>query len=768
MDFFNNIISYVSGLSSLELSYMFVIAFMFTLAIIDLTVGVSNDAVNFLSSAVGSRAAKIKHVLIVAAVGVFVGASFSSGMMDVARHGIFDPSFFTFQNVMCIYLAVVISDVFLLDLFNSLGLPTSTTVSMVFELLGASFITALLSSSGQGLGMLNTDKAMTIIISIFLSVAIAFIFGLVVQWISRVIFTFHYRKNLGRKIGLYGGFASTAILYFMVVKGLKGSSIKTMLPLAVQELVFEDTTRFILYAFVIMTVLMQLLHWCKVNVLKIVVLMGTFSLAMAFAGNDLVNFIGVTLAGLESFQTLVANGGDISMTMGSLNLPATTNILFLIGAGAVMVYALFTSKKARKVLQTSIDLSSQQNEENEMFGTSSVARNLVRAVTKLVDAVTKNTPDSVKKWIGKRFAPLEEREDVAFDLVRASVNLVLAGLLIALGTSFKLPLSTTYVTFMVGMGSSLADRAWSRESAVYRVTGVVSVVGGWFITAGAAFIIAALVATIMNYGGIVAMYIMIAIVIYLLIRSHVNYNKKKTTETVDEKMDVILKSENQDEVWENLKSHTADTLTHTLEFSAEAYKKMFESFSKDALRPLKSTLIKIVEEKALMKKQRRAETRGLQRIDQQMAFERSTWYHLCTNSCQQMLNTLTRIGEPMKEHADNSFNPLSKNYVNEFAPYCSDVYKVLMDINEIIATGNYANAEEVSTRAKNLKHQLATLRKTQTMRLHQSNGSLRMDFVYLNLIQESHELLSEVRNLLRGGNKFFALQVTTEEAEPRL
>ena len=768
MDFFNNMISYVSGLSSLELSYMFVIAFMFTLAIIDLTVGVSNDAVNFLSSAVGSRAAKIKHVLIVAALGVFVGASFSSGMMDVARHGIFDPSFFTFQNVMCIYLAVVISDVFLLDLFNSLGLPTSTTVSMVFELLGASFITALLSSSGQGLGMLNTDKAMTIIISIFLSVAIAFIFGLVVQWISRVVFTFHYRKNLGRKIGLYGGFASTAILYFMVVKGLKGSSIKTMLPLAVQELVFEDTTKFILYAFVIMTVLMQLLHWCKVNVLKVVVLMGTFSLAMAFAGNDLVNFIGVTLAGLESFQTLVANGGDINMTMGTLNLPATTNILFLIGAGAVMVYALFTSKKARKVLQTSIDLSSQQNEENEMFGTSSVARNLVRAVTKLVDAVTRNTPDSVKKWIGKRFTPLEEREDVAFDLVRASVNLVLAGLLIAVGTSLKLPLSTTYVTFMVGMGSSLADRAWSRESAVYRVTGVVSVVGGWFITAGAAFMIAALVGTILNYGGIVAMYIMIAIVIYLLIRSHIAYNKKKTTEKVDEKMDVILKSENQDEVWENLKAHTAETLTHTLEFSAEAYKKMFEAFSVDALRPLKSTLIKIVEEKALMKKQRRSETRGLQRIDQQMAFERSTWYHLCTNSCQQMLNTLTRIGEPMREHADHSFNPLSKSYVQEFSPYCKDVYEVLKDINAIIATGDYSNAEEVSTRAKNLKHQLANLRKTQTMRLHQSGGSLRMDFVYLNLIQESHELLSEVRNLLRGGNKFFALQVTVEEAEPKL
>ena len=758
MEFFNEIASYVSGLSSVELSYLFVVLFMFTLAVIDLTVGVSNDAVNFLSAAVGSKAAKIKHVLMVAALGVFVGASFSSGMMDVARHGIFDPAFFSFENVMCIYLAVVISDVFLLDLFNSLGLPTSTTVSMVFELLGASFITALISSGSRGLGMLNTDRALTIIISIFLSVAIAFVFGLVVQWISRILFTFHYRKNLGTKIGLYGGFATTAIMYFMLVKGLKGSALVGYLSQGVHDFIYEDTAFFLLVAFVFFTILMQLLHWLKVNVLKIVVLMGTFSLAMAFAGNDLVNFIGVTLAGFESFKDFVANGNGAveSFTMGSLNLPAKTNVLFLIGAGAIMVYALFTSKKARKVLQTSLDLSSQQNEENELFGTSSIARNMVRAVSKCVDAVSRNTPNSMKKWIGKRFTPLEEREDVAFDLVRASVNLVLAGLLIALGTSLKLPLSTTYVTFMVGMGSSLADRAWGRESAVYRVTGVVSVVGGWFITAGAAFIIAALVSSIMNFGGVIAMYVMIALVIYLLIRSHINYNKKKSAEKVDEKMNVVLRSDNQDEVWKNLMSHTADTLTHTLTFSAESYKIMFESFSKDALRPLKSSLIKIVEEKALMKKERRAETRGLQRIDQQLAFERSTWYHLCTNSCQQMLNTLTRIGEPMKEHADNSFSPLSKIYVEEFSPYCRDIYNVLKDINEIIQTGNYEASEEVSARAKNLKHALANLRKEQTMRLHQSQGSLRMDFVYLNLIQESHELLSEVRNLLRGSNKFFA------------
>ena len=775
MDFINGILSYVSNLSSVELSYMFVVLFMFTLAIIDLTVGVSNDAVNFLSAAVGSKAAKLKHVLLVAAVGVFVGASFSSGMMDVARHGIFEPAFFSFSNIMCIYLAVVISDVFLLDLFNSLGLPTSTTVSMVFELLGASFITAIITSGGAGLGMLNTDRALTIIISIFLSVAIAFIFGLVVQWISRILFTFHYRKNLGRKIGIYGGFATTAIIYFMLVKGLKGSSIVDMLPDRIEHFVFEETIYFLLVAFVFFTLLMQLLHWCRINVLKIVVLMGTFSLAMAFAGNDLVNFIGVTLAGFESFKDFVANGAGLTVDtfmMDSL-MPIEeggqanqTPVYFLIGAGAVMVYALFTSKKARKVLQTSIDLSSQQNEENEMFGTSSIARNMVRSVTKMVDAVSHKTPQRVKSWLNTRFTPLEEREDVAFDLVRASVNLVLAGLLIAVGTSFKLPLSTTYVTFMVGMGSSLADRAWGRESAVYRVTGVVSVVGGWFITAGAAFIIAAMVATVLNYGGIVAMYIMIALVVYLLIRSHINYNKKKSSEKVDEQMLVVLKSENQDEVWENLKSHTAETLSHTLVFSADTYKTMFESFSKDALRPLKSSLIKIVEEKALMKKQRRAETRGLQRIDQQLAFERGTWYHLCTNSCQQMLNTLTRIGEPMKEHADNSFSPLSKMYIEEFSPFCRDIYNVLKDINEIISTGNYSGSEEVSARAKHLKHTLANLRKEQTMRLHQNKGSLRMDFVYLNLIQESHELLSEVRNLLRGSNKLFApkgTNVTPEE-----
>ena len=746
----------------MEYSYLFIVIFLFALAIIDLWVGVSNDAVNFIGSAVGCRAAKLKHVIMVAAAGVFIGAAFSNGMMEVARSGVFNPSEFYFSEVMCIFLAVMVSDVFLLDLFNSLGLPTSTTVSLVFELLGAAFIVAIIKMLGGGADMdivalLNTDKALVMIISIFLSVAIAFVFGTLVQWIARLVFTFNFRKNLGRKIGLFGGIAVTSIVYFMLIKGLKGT---TIISADVKDYINDNLLFVLAVCFIFFTLLMQLLHWMKVNVLKIVVLIGTFSLAMAFAGNDLVNFIGVTLAGFDSFIEFTFNNpaglAADQFTMESLAGAAKTPVYYLLGAGAIMVFALCTSKKALKVLQTSIDLSTQNNDENEIFGTSPIARNLVRITTKMADSVVKNTPQGVKNWVNKRFAPVEEREDVAFDLVRASVNLVLGGLLIAVGTSLKLPLSTTYITFMVAMGSLLADRAWGRESAVYRVTGVISVIGGWFVTAGAAFILGALVAAIMYYGGIVAMYAMIALVIYLLVHSHIKYNKKKKEEQSDSTMQIMLGSDDEAEVWSALEERAAKTLSSSLVFSAETYKRMFEAFAKDSLRPLKLSLIRIVEEKAALKKQRRLETRGLQRINQQLSFERSTWYHLCTNSCQQMLNTLTRIGEPMKEHADNSFSPLSKNYVEEFTPYCRDVYSVIMDINTMVTSGDYGNKDEVSSRAKDLKHSLATLRKVQTRRLQGSKGSLRMDFEYLNLIQESHELLSEVRNLLRGGCKLFA------------
>lgn len=753
--------SFLFGMSGVQIAYLLIVVFLFVLAVIDLWVGVSNDAVNFLGSAVGCKAAKLKHVMLVASAGVFIGAAFSNGMMEVARSGIFNPAEFVFSEVMVIFLAVMVSDVFLLDLFNSLGLPTSTTVSMVFELLGAAFIVALIKILGGDadismVGLLNTDKALVMIISIFLSVAVAFVFGLLVQWISRIIFTFHYKRNLGSKIGIFGGIAVTSIVYFMLIKGLKGT---TFVSDSVKEYVNENTVLILLGCLLIFTLLMQLLHWCKVNVLKVVVLIGTFSLALAFAGNDLVNFIGVTLAGFDSFITFISpeNAGisPDALGMSSLAGAAKTPAFFLFATGFVMLLALWTSKKARKVLKTSIDLSSQQNSENEMFGSSSFSRNLVRICTKMVTAVARKTPRGLKTWINSRFTPLEEREDVAFDLVRASVNLVLGGLLIALGTSLKLPLSTTYVTFMVAMGTSLADRAWGRESAVYRVTGVVSVVGGWFITAGAAFILAALVACVMYFGGLVMMFVMIALVVYLLYRSMVKYNKKADAEKEDKNMTLLLNSNNADEVWDALKSRSAETLSHSFSFSASTYKLLFEAFAKDSLRPLRTSMTMIIEEKALLKKNRRLETRGMQRIDPQLAYERSTWYYLCTNSSQQMLNTLLRIAEPMKEHAEHSFSPLSSACVEEFSPYCRDVYNVLVEMDTVISTGDYSKAEAVSVRAKELKHSLAGLRKKQTLRLHQSGGSLRVDFVYLNLIQESHELLSEARNLLRGGKKFF-------------
>ena len=482
----------------METIYLCIIIFLFVLAVFDLIVGVSNDAVNFLNSAVGAKAASFKTILFIAGIGIFIGASLSNGMMDIARHGIYQPEHFYFAEIMCILLAVMLTDVVLLDVFNSMGMPTSTTVSLVFELLGGTFALSLIkvhNSDTLALGdLINTDKALSVIMAIFVSVAIAFFFGMLVQWLARVIFTFNYTKKMKYSIALFGGVATTAIIYFMLIKGLKDSSFMTP---ENKHWIQDNTLMLITVFFVFSTVLMQILHWMKINVFKVVVLMGTFALALAFAGNDLVNFIGVPLAGFSSFMDYTANGAGNpnGFLMTSLLGPAKTPWYFLIGAGAVMVYALCTSKKAHAVIKTSVDLS-RQDEGEEAFGSTPIARTVVRISMTLANGISRIMPDGSKKWFDSRFRKDEAiiADGAAFDLVRASVNLVLAGLLIALGTSLKLPLSTTYVTFMVAMGTSLADRAWGRDSAVYRITGVLSVIGGWFITAGAAFTICFFVA----------------------------------------------------------------------------------------------------------------------------------------------------------------------------------------------------------------------------------------------------------------------------------
>ena len=515
----------------MESIYLGIVIFLFLLAIFDLTVGVSNDAVNFLNSAIGAKAASFKTIILIAAVGIFCGATMSNGMMEIARHGIFRPEAFHFNELMCIFLAVMVTDVVLLDIFNTLGMPTSTTVSMVFELLGGTFALAMLkiAAGPESLTfaeLLNTEKALTVILGIFLSVAIAFFFGTLVQYLSRIIFTFNYTTKLKWTIGLFGGIAVTAIIYFMLIKGIKDASFMTD---AHKLWVKDNTLTIVGGCFVFFTVLMQILHWCKVNVFKVIVLLGTFALAMAFAGNDLVNFVGVPLAGFSSYTDFMANGNGVAndYLMGALNEPAKTPFIFLFLSGVIMVISLITSKKAQNVIKTSVDLS-RQDDGNEMFGSSAIARSLVRSMTTLGNNISKIIPEKVKVWLDSRFNKDEAilANGAAFDLVRASVNLVLAGLLIALGTSLKLPLSTTYVAFMVAMGSSLADRAWGRESAVFRVTGVLSVIGGWFITAGAAFIICFFVTMIMYFGGMTAMVIMIGVAAFILIRSNNKYRKR--------------------------------------------------------------------------------------------------------------------------------------------------------------------------------------------------------------------------------------------------
>lgn len=591
----------------MEIVYFSFIVFLFMLAVFDLVVGVSNDAVNFLNSAIGAKVARFRTILIIASIGVFVGATMSNGMMDIARHGIFQPQMFSFNDLLCIFLAVMVTDVVLLDVFNTLGMPTSTTVSMVFELLGGTFILSLLKIATDETGLLgfadllNTDKALSVILGIFLSVAVAFIFGTVVQWLSRLIFTFNYTSKLKWKIGLFGGIATTCILYFALLKGLKDSSFMTP---EYNAWIKENTMYLVGGCFVVSTVLMQVFHWCKINVFKIVIFMGTFALALAFAGNDLVNFVGVPLAAYSAYQDFAANGAGQADTfmMSSLNESAKTPFIFLFLSGVVMVYALATSKKAQNVVKTSVDLS-RQDEGEEMFGSSRVARSIVRGANNVNEFFSKYTPKPLVRWIDARFNKDEAilAQGAAFDLVRASINLVLSGLLIALGTSLKLPLSTTYVTFIVAMGSSLADRAWSRESAVFRITGVLNVIGGWFLTAGIAFSACALVTIAMYYGGAVVMALFVFVAVFILIKSNFSTKRKDETDYEEQLFKGIMNAKDKAECWGLLKKHVCATQQEMLDFVWKTYEDVVNGFVDEDLKTLRRAVKRIDAEKSRRK-----------------------------------------------------------------------------------------------------------------------------------------------------------------------
>ncbi len=743
----------------MEFVYLGIVIFLFALSTFDLFVGVSNDAVNFLGSAIGSKVARFKTILIIAAAGIFVGATTSDGMMDIARHGIFHPESFSFEELMCVFLAVVASDVILLDIFNTLGMPTSTTVSMVFELLGGSTALALVKvfhdSSLTYAGLINTDKAFTVILAIFLSVAIAFVFGMSVQWISRLVFTFHYTRHLKYTIGLFGGLSVTSIAYFLLVKGFGSASFMT----SEIKVWIADNTHAILISFLVgFTILMQVLHWCKVNVFKIIVLFGTFSLAMAFAGNDLVNFIGVTLAGFSSYQDFTATPGANPAThmMGVLNGPADTSVFFLAGAGIVMTVALMTSKKAQNVVKTSVDLS-RQTAGDEMFGSSRFARRLVRSVINGNEFVVHHMPSCMRNWINSRFNQDEAiiPNGAAFDLVRASVNLVLAGLLIVMGTSFKLPLSTTYVAFMVGMGSSLADRAWGRESAVFRVTGVVSVIGGWFMTAGAAFFLCFIVTLFVHFGGVVAMVLLIVVVVFMLVQSNRSYKKKMAAVQRDEIFTELAQTNDKDEAWVLLNRHISTYQSKMVKYISEAYMQTTSGLISEDVKVLRRTLNHLDEERKNWKVIRRKELVGLRKIDQLQAVEKDTWFHLACNSCEQSLYCLKRMCEPSLEHVDNNFNPMPEEYVKEFMPIREGVEKLMAVIAGMIETNNYDDALQVRHFGDEMKAQLSQLRKVQQDRIRKGDmDNLKIEYLYMSTLQETQEIISHMRHWVRACRRF--------------
>ena len=737
------------------------------LAIFDLLVGVSNDAVNFMSSAVGAKVAKFKTIIIVAAIGVFAGAVLSNGMMDIARHGIFQPVNFSFYEIMCILLAVMVTDVVLLDVFNTLGLPTSTTVSMVFELLGGTFILAILKIIGDETGMLslgdmmNTEKALSVIMGIFLSVAIAFIAGTLVQYLSRLIFSFNYKKNLSWTIGIFGGVAVTSLLYFILIKGLKSAPFISAESLAWIQ---SNTALLVTGCFVFFTILMQILHWLKVNVFKLIVLLGTFSLALAFAGNDLVNFIGVPLAGFSAYTDYIANANGASVhdfMMSSLMSSAKTPAIFLFASG---VYALATSKKAKNVIKTSVDLA-RQEEGDEMFGSSALARTIVRRANNINDFLKRVIPTSTRRWIDNRFNKEESimENDAAFDLVRASVNLVLSGLLIIIGTTMKLPLSTTYVTFIVAMGTSLADRAWSRESAVYRITGVLSVIGGWFITAFVAFTVCAIVTFVMFYTNVVGMLGFIALAVFLLVRSNIKYSKKEKVESQDDVFKRMMASKDKAETLSLLRQHVKETFTDYINFSETAYVQATNGFINENLKDLRKAMSSTEEQRKMLKKRRRKEILGLRRIPITIAIEKNTWFHLGSNSCEQMLYCLKRICEPCKEHVDNNFNPISAECVQEFLPVRERLCELMDRTRQAIDTNNYDEADDILKKGDELKNMISSLRKQQMNRMQEGGTeSLKASMVYLNILQETQELVSIWRHLLRA-SRFFQADYVSQD-----
>ena len=740
--------------------YLIIIVFLLVLAVVDLFVGVSNDAVNFMNSAIGAKVARFRTVLIVASAGIVAGAMLSAGMMDVARHGIMQPAYYSFSEVMMLFLAVMVTDVIVLDVFNSRGMPTSTTVSLVFELLGGTFVLALLKMSTDGSlemsDLLNSSKALSVIIAIFVSVALAFVTGAVVQWISRLIFTFRPHRHPYAE-AFFGGIAFTILSYFIFIKGLAGT------PLIGDETkawIAQNTGMLLFCIFCVTTFISLCLVIVRVNIFRLVVLFGTFALAMAFASNDLVNFVGVPLAGLSSFQDWMQHGATDPDTfmMNALMESEKSPFGYLAVAGVIMIVALATSKKAQNVVKTEVGLG-RQDESDEMFGSSQAARTIVRSAQAAKTAVSSITPRWLRRAIRQRF-DTENAEilgGASFDMVRASVNLVLASVLIVIGTNYKLPLSTTYVTFMVAMGTSLADGAWGRDSAVFRVTGVLSVIGGWFLTAGIAFVSCALVCLLFYFGGFIAMFALMILAAFFVVKGNITYRKKKL-EDKDALLASIMHSHDAEIVWDLLRKHISHTQSDTCRFTSEQYNRILDGLMSENLKGLRATQLLLKDKQEELKRVRHREFVALHRIPEDIALEHNTWFHLGANSNQQFIYCLKRLLEPIKEHIDNNFNPVPAAFMEEFRPIRNRIGNLMDETCEMLTTCCFDHEKRVLEEAELCKKELSALRKTHIDRMQRRTGTAdyKTSLIYLNILQESQELLNIMRHQLKAARKMLA------------
>ncbi|GAA4972500.1 inorganic phosphate transporter [Algibacter aquimarinus] len=745
--------------------YLYMIIALAILAIADLVVGVSNDAVNFLNSAIGSKAISFKTIMIVASLGVAVGAVFSSGMMEVARKGIFNPGEFMFNEIMIIFMAVMITDILLLDFFNSVGMPTSTTVSIVFELLGAAVAMALIKighDSGDFsnvIDYINTSKASQIIFGILLSVVVAFSIGALVQWVSRLLLSYNFEKKAHWVGALFGGFALTAITYFIFMKGLKGTSyakesfdilgggtMKDFLETQVLSIVLVSSVIWSLLSYV-------LIAFVKTNIYKLIIIVGTFALALAFAGNDLVNFIGVPVAAYNSFLAWTDSGlAATAFPMDVLAAKVPTNNWLLFGAGMVMVLTLWFSTKAKNVVKTSLDLSSQ-GETKERFQPNSLSRGFVRFAMLMSQMTALMLPKSWQAKIDKQFeTPVitlsknKQLELPAFDLVRAAVNLMVAAVLISIATSYKLPLSTTYVTFMVAMGTSLADRAWGAESAVYRVAGVINVIGGWFFTAFSAFTAAALVAYLLNLNLKVMFPILLVVAFGLLIRSSIVHNKKSKEVKAEDSLKKAESSSVQGVIHES-----AGNIANVIKRGNKIYTNAINGLAKQDLSSLKKNKKQVDKLSLEVDDLRNNIFYFIKNLDES-SVGASNFYINILGYLQDMAQSLEYISKVSYKHVNNNHKKLKFNQIKELKEVDSSFENLFNDTKLAFDSRSFEQIGNILDRKQDVLNVLSDKIQKQVERTRTEESSPKNTTLYFSVLLETKDLLTATMNLLQEYN----------------